>query len=152
MLSVNMTEISGFHLTEKSWGVLKGEQNVQFRRDPRPSKWVREKKAGKARTQIVSDLENEGNRNLFEKLRSLRLEISKQLSVPPYVIFHDKTLKEMAVRRPDSRNQLLEIIGIGERKAEQFGEAFLEAIGKSEDRGQRAEVRGQRFERTERGK
>ena len=130
MLSVNMTDISGFRLTEKSWGVLKGGQTVEFRRDPRPIKPVGEKKAGKSSVRPVSDLENQRDRNLFEKLRSLRLEISKQLSVPPYVIFHDKTLKELAVRRPESRDQLLEITGIGERKAEQYGAAFLEAIKK----------------------
>ncbi|HSM89434.1 MAG TPA: HRDC domain-containing protein, partial [Desulfobacterales bacterium] len=65
---------------------------------------------------------------LFERLRQLRLEISKELGVPPYVVFHDKTLKEMAARRPSTRAELLQVSGVGERKAEQYGERFLDAI------------------------
>jgi ATP-dependent DNA helicase RecQ len=52
------------------------------------------------------------------------------MNVPPYVVFHDKTLKEMAARRPSSRAELLGITGVGERKAEQYGELFLNAIQK----------------------
>ena len=65
---------------------------------------------------------------MWEKLRRLRLDISKRLGVPPYVVFHDKTLKEMVALRPTSRGQFLQISGVGERKAEQFGEEFLAAI------------------------
>ncbi|MDH3885475.1 MAG: HRDC domain-containing protein, partial [Desulfobacterales bacterium] len=65
---------------------------------------------------------------LFEKLRQLRLDLSKKLGVPPFVIFHDKTLTQMAALRPNSRGELLQINGVGERKAEQFGEDFLNAI------------------------
>jgi ATP-dependent DNA helicase RecQ len=50
------------------------------------------------------------------------------MNVPPYVVFHDRTLKEMAARRPSTRAELLGITGVGERKAEQYGELFLKAI------------------------
>jgi ATP-dependent DNA helicase RecQ len=73
-------------------------------------------------------------RQLFEKLRHLRLDISKKLGVPPYVIFHDKTLSEMAALRPKSPKELLRINGIGERKAEQYGDVFLKAINEGKDR------------------
>ncbi len=65
---------------------------------------------------------------LFEQLRSLRLEISKELGVPPYVVFHDKTLREMAALKPSTRAELLRVSGVGERKAERYGARFLEHI------------------------
>ena len=65
---------------------------------------------------------------LWEHLRRLRFEIAKEMELPAYVIFHDKTLKEMAVHRPRTHKDLLQITGVGEIKAAQFGERFLDAI------------------------
>jgi len=124
-LTVGLAEISGFRLTGKSWPILKGSQKVEFRKDlpvTQPGKRAR------APEQPAMGVADEPDRPLFEKLRQLRLEVSKRLNVPPYVVFHDKTLKEMASRRPSSRAELLAITGVGERKAEQFGDLFLEII------------------------
>jgi ATP-dependent DNA helicase RecQ len=121
LLTVNLAEISGFRLTEKSWPILKGNQPVELRKD------LPVKQAGKQARPPV-DVEDAPGRPLFEKLRQLRLEISKRLNVPPYVVFHDKTLKEMAARRPSTHAELLAITGVGERKADQYGDLFLKAI------------------------
>jgi ATP-dependent DNA helicase RecQ len=77
-----------------------------------------------AETESWADVDHE----LFDRLRAVRLEIARARRVPPYVIFHDATLREMARRRPDSLDALLEIKGVGVRKAEELGETFLEAI------------------------
>ncbi|MBV9237446.1 MAG: DNA helicase RecQ [Xanthobacteraceae bacterium] len=68
------------------------------------------------------------DRDLFEKLRAKRLELAKAQNVPPYVIFHDKTLAEMAARNPRSIAELAGIPGIGEVKLARFGLAFLDVI------------------------
>jgi ribonuclease D len=68
------------------------------------------------------------DRALFEKLRAKRLELGKAENVPPYVIFHDKTLAEMAARYPRSVAELAGILGVGEVKLARFGQAFLEII------------------------
>jgi ATP-dependent DNA helicase RecQ len=68
------------------------------------------------------------DRELFERLRTVRLEIARSRGVPPYVIFHDVTLREMARVRPSSIDTLLRVKGIGARKAEDLGPIFLEAI------------------------
>jgi ATP-dependent DNA helicase RecQ len=68
------------------------------------------------------------DRMLFEKLRARRLELAKAQNVPPYVIFHDKTLAEMAARTPRSAADLAGIPGVGETKLQRYGEAFLEVI------------------------
>ncbi len=125
MLSVNIGKISGYRLTEKSWSVLRSERKVRLRKDPR---LVRNKKAIKTSTKHKPDLMDNDARQLFEKLRRLRLDLSKKLGVPPFVIFHDKTLTEMAVFKPNSRGEFLQINGVGEQKAEKFGDVFLNAI------------------------
>ncbi|MCX6550820.1 MAG: RecQ family ATP-dependent DNA helicase, partial [Acidobacteria bacterium] len=65
---------------------------------------------------------------LFDRLRAVRLEIARSRGVPPYVIFHDATLREMARRRPTSLDAMLAIKGVGVRKAEELGDTFLAAI------------------------
>ena len=66
--------------------------------------------------------------DLFEALRDVRLRLARERGVPPYVIFHDTTLRDMAEHRPASLNDLHGIYGVGAKKAADFGEAFLEAI------------------------
>jgi ATP-dependent DNA helicase RecQ len=125
LLTVNMAEISGFRLTEKSWPVLKGAQPVRFRKDAQPLKVV---KTARAVSSPVADIGDAGSQALFETLRRLRLDIAQRLGIPPYVVFHDKTLKEMAVVKPSTPAELLGITGVGERKLELYGELFLRAI------------------------
>lgn len=66
--------------------------------------------------------------SIFEKLRALRLEIAKENGIPPYVVFSDKTLKEMAEKLPHDKDAMLDVSGVGEVKFERYGEAFLELI------------------------
>src|SRR5262245_29792161 len=68
------------------------------------------------------------DRALFEKLRAKRLELAKAQNVPPYVIFHDKTLAEMAMRRPRSVTEFATIPGAGQVKLARYGDAFLKVI------------------------
>ena len=85
---------------------------------------------GAPRTQSRVEAESWQNvdRDLFERLRSVRLEIARSRGVPPYVIFHDATLREMARLRPLSIDKLLEVKGVGARKADDLGGVFLDAI------------------------
>jgi len=124
-LTVDLGEISGFRLTEKSWPVLKGLQPVQLRKDPHP---VKLKRPVAPTFRKVFEFENEGEHRLFEKLRLLRLEIARELELPPFVVFHDKTLKEMAIRKPASRAAMLQVTGVGVQKLERYGDRFIAAI------------------------
>ncbi len=93
---------------------------------------ARQKPPRKGKFRVQSRVEAEAwqdvDRDLFERLRSVRLEIARSRGVPPYVIFHDATLREMARLRPSSINQLLDVKGVGARKADDLGETFLSAI------------------------
>jgi len=66
--------------------------------------------------------------DLFDALREVRLRLARERGVPPYVIFHDTTLRDMADRRPRTIADLHEIYGVGAKKAADFGDAFLDAI------------------------
>ena len=68
------------------------------------------------------------DRGLFDRLRALRLEIARSRGVPPYVIFHDATLRDMARLRPATLEELLAVKGVGARKADELGALFLSAI------------------------
>jgi len=84
----------------------------------------------KARPQSRVEAESwqDVDRDLFERLRAVRLDIARSRNVPPYVIFHDATLREMARLRPSSLDELLAVKGVGARKADDLGETFLNAI------------------------
>jgi ATP-dependent DNA helicase RecQ len=68
------------------------------------------------------------DRGIFDALRGLRLSLARERHVPPYVIFHDTTLRELARHRPTSLEQLRHIYGVGARKADDLGRAVLEVI------------------------
>ncbi|MEQ1757570.1 MAG: DNA helicase RecQ [Vicinamibacterales bacterium] len=93
---------------------------------------ARQRPVKKDAPRLRSRVEVEGwegvDRDLFERLRALRLETARQRGVPPYVIFHDATLREMARLRPTSVSELLSVKGVGARKADELGDSFVLAI------------------------
>jgi ATP-dependent DNA helicase RecQ len=86
------------------------------------------KDAPRARSRAEAESWQDVDRDLFERLRAVRLDIARSRGVPPYVIFHDATLREMARLQPTSLGALLTVRGVGARKAEDLGESFLAAI------------------------
>lgn len=79
------------------------------------------------RKRSTDDLTSSGY-ELFEVLRKLRMEIAREESMPPYIIFNDKTLIDMCVKLPADREDLLKVSGVGASKLEKYGERFLDAI------------------------
>jgi ATP-dependent DNA helicase RecQ len=111
------------------------ERGVELMRNPASQPdlaLARQRRPIKGRVQKRSRLESESwqdvDRDLFERLRTVRLQIARARGVPPYVIFHDTTLREMARIRPKTVEELHGIRGIGAKKAEDLGETFLAAI------------------------
>lgn len=90
--------------------------------------------AGRGRAGSKTQSDFEYDTSLFEVLRSVRLEIAREEQVAPFVIFHDRTLKEMARFKPVNRDQLLQIWGVGERSYARYGERFLGVVRESLDR------------------
>jgi ATP-dependent DNA helicase RecQ len=84
--------------------------------------------SARAPSRVEAESWHDVDRDLFERLRSVRLDVARARGVPPYVIFHDATLREMARLRPMSKSGLLGVKGVGVRKADDLGDLFLAAI------------------------
>ncbi|MBO3760095.1 DNA helicase RecQ [Ciceribacter sp. L1K22] len=111
---------------EKARPVFRKEETVLFRKD-RPTKG-KTSKASSPRAASARASLDQADGELFEALRAKRMELAKELSVPPYVIFPDTTLVAMATERPMDEDEMLEISGVGQSKLERYGEDFLEVI------------------------
>jgi ATP-dependent DNA helicase RecQ len=109
-------------------GLSIAPQGRQFLREKPPLNLRAVKKAKKTARRETRDALPATDHALFEKLRARRLELARAQQVPPYVIFHDKTLADMAARRPRSVAELAATPGVGEAKLARYGQAFLEVI------------------------
>ncbi len=116
-LLVQDMEFGGLKLTEKAWRVLKGQEKVTGR--------LEEDHAG---TGPEDESPKDYDRELFQILRRRRKELADTSKVPPYVIFSDKTLVEMACFFPQTTESLLDITGVGAVKCERYGSDFLNII------------------------
>ncbi|MCA9311637.1 MAG: RecQ family ATP-dependent DNA helicase, partial [Phycisphaerales bacterium] len=106
-------------LNAESLSVLRGEREVML---------TRSRKAGRGAASTVGKGWEGVDRDLFESLRTLRFTLAQEQGVPAYVIFGDATLRELARHAPVTRQAFREIHGVGDRKLERFGEAFISAI------------------------
>ena len=130
LLRVDVDGKGVLRLTEASWEVLRGERSVELkveRAAPEPAR-----KPGRAATRTsapAATVALEGaDHELFERLRALRQHIAQEQDVPAYVIFHDRTLAEMARHRPVDLEGLGSLHGVGAKKLDRYGERFLRAL------------------------
>ena len=119
----------GLKINPEGSRFLKEKETIELRLEEKTTRQS-SGKSGRTARKLSADmnLENKNDKELFQKLRELRLSIAKKSNLPPYVIFHDKTLLEMALKRPARLDELAEIGGVGQSKLEKYGPAFLEAI------------------------
>jgi len=97
--------------------ILKGAERLEIVLPP---------KRGRRRTRKAQDYPHDP---LFEALRARRRELAAEAGVPPYVVFHDSTLREMAELKPTTRHALARVSGVGEAKLERYGDAFIDLLG-----------------------
>lgn len=131
-LQVDMAGFGGLQLCAASKPILSGEVGFVFRVDPTPAKKSRRKEAKASREKSSSPASvtlSASDNELFSKLRAYRMRLAKAQNVPPYVIFHDSTLQEMARSKPKTKADMLHISGVGEAKLARYGDGFLEVIG-----------------------
>ncbi len=131
LLYANLESYGTLQLTEKARPVLRGEQNISLRIPPARKSKSRKNSKHISGKKVDSHLD-QTQQALFDILKETRRRIASEESIPPYLVCHDTTLLEICVKKPTSINALLQINGIGEKKAERFGEALLTAIVQSE--------------------
>jgi len=110
-------EMPVLRLNAASWEVMRGQCTVRLR-EP--------KSTAVKRTRFDTESWEGVDRGLFEHLRALRREIADERGVPPFVIFSDASLRDMARTRPGSRETFVQVHGVGERKLQDLGPSFLE--------------------------
>nr|WP_246432829.1 DNA helicase RecQ [Rhodopseudomonas rhenobacensis] len=123
LIDVDMTGHGGLSISEAGRRFLREKPVLMLRVPAKP----RATQAKGVRAQASTALPDV-DQTLFQALREKRTELARMQSVPPYVIFHDKTLIEMAAARPGSRSQLAKVPGVGEAKLDRYGAAFLAVI------------------------
>ena len=105
-------------LTEKSKDILFSKTKF----------YARKTEAKKSVKHKEQNLGSQGDQDLFEKLKKLRLDLSKLRKIPPFIIFSDQTLKDMAIKKPKNEEEFLGVKGVGEKKLIQYGDLFIEEI------------------------
>jgi ATP-dependent DNA helicase RecQ len=122
LISVDVAGHGGLSITQQGRNFLREKPSLSLR--------ILKKATGgrKAQRRQATEALPLADRDLFEKLRARRFELAKAQSVPPYVIFHDKTLAEMAAQSPRTMAELAHIPGVGDVKLTRYGEAFLAVI------------------------
>lgn len=105
-------------LTEKSKDILYSKDKFFARK-------TEIKKVSKNKTRSLASDEDQ---DLFDRLKKLRLELSKSRKIPPFIIFSDQTLKDMAIKKPKNEEEFLGVKGVGEKKLIQYGDLFIEEI------------------------
>ncbi|MDO7834400.1 DNA helicase RecQ [Sphingobium sp. HBC34] len=118
--ALETTEHGGLMLGPNARPILRGEEEVRILVPPKRERRGRNARNG-AEANPVGD-------PLFDALRACRRELAQEAGVPPYVIFHDSTLREMAEQRPSNMREMSHISGIGQKKLDAWGDAFLAAI------------------------
>jgi ATP-dependent DNA helicase RecQ len=120
---VDITQHGGIKITHQGIKFLKEKGAIKLRQ------YVARKKAvSTPKLKSAITIESPNDQNLFYLLKAKRLELAKAQNIPPYVIFHDKTLRELAIIKPTSTEDMSKISGIGGVKLKKYGKMFLEVI------------------------
>ena len=129
LLRVDVEAHGSLRLTPASWDVLKGERDVRVKIDRAPAAVRASTGSSKKRASSSAAELDDAARELYERLRALRKRIADEQNVPAYVIFHDKTLAQIATERPRSLEAMAGITGVGTKKLERYGALFLDELG-----------------------
>ena len=125
LLSVDMRGFGGLQLTQNSQPLLRGEQTIALRKDPEVTRKKAAKPVKKTEERILGPAPDDA---LWRALRTKRLDLAREQSVPPYVIFHDSSLIEIHHRKPRSLEEFATISGVGKSKLDRYGEIFIALV------------------------
>ncbi|MFI8376646.1 DNA helicase RecQ [Pseudomonas helleri] len=123
LAEIDIEGYGGLRLSDSCRPLLRGEVSLELRRELKPQTSVKSTSASPA-SQLVRGEEREQ----WEALRALRRKLAEEHGVPPYVIFPDSTLLEMLRSQPGTLSEMATVSGVGARKLERYGEAFLEVL------------------------
>jgi ATP-dependent DNA helicase RecQ len=129
LIFVDMDNYGALKLTNEGRAFLKEKPELSMRFEPKTIRGSSSSSKGSA-SSALDELQDEGDIEIFQELKALRLSIAKDNNIPPYVVFHDKTLIEMALHKPQTEDELSEISGVGYSKLEKYGDFFLDVLNR----------------------
>ncbi|MFP1679355.1 DNA helicase RecQ [Alloalcanivorax sp. C16-2] len=135
LLAVDAEGYGALKLTETCRPYLRGEQVLHLRKDTAKAT----ERTRRDKPQVA-----DADRTLWEALRACRKRLAEEEGVPPYVIFHDATLMDMLALRPRDRHEMAAVSGVGDRKLDAYGDAFLAVLNEGAASQQATEVRDPR--------
>lgn len=121
--AVEIGEFKVYRLTAFGVEVIKGAHSIELKKERLTVQ--------KAETNKKVTYFDDYDVDVYDKLRDLRTKIAQENNIPPYIVFSDKTLKDLSVKQPQSKSAMLEVHGIGEVKFERYGEAFLSLLSET---------------------
>ena len=127
LLDIDIAGFGGLRTTAAGQALMHGEGSFRYRPD-RLGKERKGRREKSAAAQAADNLDAAGG-ELLQRLKALRLTLAKARGVPAYVIFSDRTLADMAAKRPRNADEFAEVFGVGEAKRRDFGRLFLQVIG-----------------------
>src|SRR3989338_940741 len=125
LLKVDIAGHGGIKITNAGKEFLREKYQLQMRKIAAKIKAKKEPKV-----KIILGLKSDDEKNLFAKLKAKRMEIARAQNLPPYIVFHDKTLIEMIKKHPQNLEEMRKISGVGEEKLKKYGQIFLNLIGR----------------------
>ncbi len=120
-------EHGGIKITAQGGEFLKSKNVVNLRKYTAKKAKVKTEK----KTAAVAEFSKNSDNELFITLKSVRLALAKEQNLPPYVIFHDKTLRDLVVLKPTSLEAMSHVSGVGQVKIERYGKVFLDVLTKA---------------------
>jgi ATP-dependent DNA helicase RecQ len=123
LLTVDIEGYSALQLTDSCRPVLRGEESLHLRYDVVKAPSSKGTKSSRRKEPVLAE-----HQQLWDELRECRKRLAEEFNVPPYVVFHDATLKEILEQKPMSRMDLLTITGVGQSKLDKFGNDFIDVI------------------------
>ena len=120
--AVQIGEFKVYKLTHFGVEVIKGAHSIELKKE----RLTIQKAKAKRKVTYFDDYDTE----VYDRLRELRTQIASEKGIPPYIVFSDKTLKDLSSKQPQSKEEMLEVHGIGEVKFDRYGKAFLDILQK----------------------
>ncbi|PCJ58031.1 MAG: DNA helicase RecQ [Planctomycetota bacterium] len=130
VLKVDIENYGSLKFTELSIKILKENKAIRFRKDPVPQK---SQKKAKANSKFFGLNFSSHQLILFDTLKKTRMRLALKKKIAPYMILHDKSLKDMVIKQPSTLSEMSDVYGMGQRKLKQFGPTFLTVINESMD-------------------
>ncbi|MFC3677474.1 DNA helicase RecQ [Ferrovibrio xuzhouensis] len=128
LIDLDIAGHGGWFITDQGRAVLKGQATVELRVESLTGGRAKDRRRGAGAAAVAEAALSAGDQTLLAALKDLRRKLATELQQPAYLVFSDRTLIELAIKRPQNLYRMADIHGIGQAKLDRFGDAFLDVV------------------------